>query len=161
MLPLTSSVDVYLNCALIGVEVVPLRSPSRTQHSWALEGKQRKRERDKNISKRTEEEKLQGFMWRKGFVWNVFCVMRRPNSALWNSVTWSWKIEISLFSPSPHGPGCSQLTLGLSTISRKHCRTVFFSDLVVRLVVRRGCHFRSPAGRLLRLLGHSDTALIM
>lgn len=39
------SVDVYLNGAQISVEIVPLQMPSRTQNSWALEGKQRKRER--------------------------------------------------------------------------------------------------------------------
>lgn len=55
---MTSSVDVYLNGAQIGVEIVLLRMPSRTQNSWALEGKQSVREI--NISERTEEEKEEG-----------------------------------------------------------------------------------------------------
>lgn len=73
--------------------------------------------------KKTEREKTWGFMQRKGFVWNVFCVMRRPNSALWNSVTWSCKIKICacaflLWS------GYSGLTLA-SSISQKYSSAVF------------------------------------
>lgn len=54
---MTSSVDVYLNGAQIGVEIVLLQMPSRAQNSWTLEMKQRKRGRDRNISERTEKKK--------------------------------------------------------------------------------------------------------
>lgn len=66
------------------------------------------------------------------------------------------------FCLSPPGPGCSKLAQSRSTVSqekREEAGPVFFflSDLVFRVVVGRGCHFRAPAGRLLFLLGHCDT----
>lgn len=100
------------------------------------------------------QRKLEGFMLRKGFVWNVFCVMRHPNSALWKSVTWSWKIKISpLACPSWSRLFSANTGPILFTKTPQLC---IFSDLAVRLVIRRGCHFRAPAGRLLFRRGHCD-----
>lgn len=82
--------------------------------------------------------------------------MRRPNSALSNSVTWSWKIKIS----SPAHPPWRRLysAYGEPILHfTKTLRLCILSDLDIGLVVKRGCHFRAPAKRCLCLLGHADT----
>lgn len=83
----------------------------------------------------------------------IFCI--HPNSLKSCYSTWSWKIKVSLFA-CPSWTRLFSAHTGPILHFTKTRQPCIFSDLVVRLVVRRGCHFRAPAGRLLFLLGHCD-----
>lgn len=90
-----------------------------------------------------EENQTWGFNAKQGFVWNVFCVMRCPNSALWISVTWSLNLNISLRACTPQ----RRLFSAEQNPTPPHFKSIWpsvLADLVIRLVV--GVISETPLG---------------
>lgn len=148
------------------MEIVPLRMPSRTQNSWALEGKQRKpergREREENFwkdrgrKKEEEGQKTWGFYVKEGIC--VKCILCNETPQFCSFKQRYLELENkNLFScPSP----VETAVLGLQRAYppfHKNTPILYFVRFRHCVVVKRGCHFRAPAKRWLCLLGHTDT----